>query len=158
MTGVDSTRTVVERGRQRCAAEGFAGKSSFVLSDVCGTRPAGRRRGLRLGRGRVVLRRGQAALIAEAAPVIKSGGTIAFTDWVKGIGPLTSYEAERFLKFMKFPNIQDIKGYTELLKANGCDVEIAEDTRQFAPCVDLYLQMLDMQLTSDALQHHRLGH
>ena len=28
----------------------------------------------------------------------------------------------------------------------------AEDTGRFAPCVDLYLNMLDMQLTYDALR------
>ena len=61
-------------------------------------------------------------------------------------------EARRFLAFMKFPNVQDIGGYSELLSSNGCEVVMAEDTERFAPYVDLYLQMLNMQLTYDALK------
>jgi hypothetical protein len=77
---------------------------------------------------------------------------IAFTDWVEGPAELTVQEAERYMKFMKFQNIQDIEGYADLLKANGCEVAVAENTKQFAPHVDLYLNMLNMQLTYDALQ------
>ena len=53
---------------------------------------------------------------------------------------------------MKFPNIQDLKGYKDLLTANGCQVQVAEDTGRFAACVDLYLDMLNKQLTYDALR------
>jgi len=30
------------------------------------------------------------------------------------------------MAFMKFPNIQDLKGYQNLLAANGCQVQVAE--------------------------------
>ena len=53
---------------------------------------------------------------------------------------------------MKFPNVQDISGYSDLLKANGCEIITARDTGRFAPHVDLYLNMLNMQLTYDALK------
>ena len=53
---------------------------------------------------------------------------------------------------MKFPNIQDLKGYPALLEASGCKVQVAEDTGRFAPYVDLYLDMLNKQLTYDALR------
>jgi len=53
---------------------------------------------------------------------------------------------------MKFPNVQDIAGYGALLEQNGCDVIAAEDTEQFAPHCDLYLDMLNKQLTYDALK------
>ena len=65
---------------------------------------------------------------------------------------LADEEARRFLTFMKFPNVQDIDGYADLLKANGCAVAMAEDTGQFARHCDLYLDMLNMQLTYDALK------
>ena len=90
-------------------------------------------------------------LIAEAARIVKPGGIIAFTDWVEGDG-LSQTEAERFLRFMKFPNIQSLGGYRDLLKANGCEVLAAKDTGRFSPCIDLYLNMLGMQLTYDALK------
>jgi hypothetical protein len=65
---------------------------------------------------------------------------------------LSEQEAQRFLAFMKFPNIQDLKGYQDLLVANGCHAQVAEDTGRFPPYVDLYLDMLNKQLTYDALQ------
>ena len=38
------------------------------------------------------------------------------------------------------------------MAANGCEVITAEDTGRFGPHVDLYLNMLNMQLTYDALK------
>lgn len=152
MHGVDATQTVVDRGRERCAAEGFASKSDFTLADVCKTGLPAASADFVWGEDAWCYVVDKPGLIAEAARLVKPGGTIAFTDWVEGPAGLSAEEAERFLKFMKFPNVQDISGYSELLRSNGCEVVIAEDTTRFAPCVDLYLQMLDMQLTSDALR------
>ncbi len=152
MTGVDATETVVERGRRRCEEEGLSERIDFVLADVCDS-------GLPNGKADFVW--GEDAwcyvvdkpkLISEAARLVKRGGTIAFTDWVEGPTGLSDAEAERFLKFMKFPNVQDVQGYRELLTENGCQVILAENTGRFAPYVDLYLGMLDMQLTYDALK------
>src|SRR5690606_17528166 len=86
------------------------------------------------------------------ARIVKSGGTIAFTDWVAGEVPMSAEESARFLAFMKFPNVQTVAGYRKLLEANGCDVVEAADTGRFAPYVDLYLAMVDKQLTWDALR------
>ncbi len=91
-------------------------------------------------------------LISEAVRIIKPAGVVAFTDWIEGAKGLSDEEAERFLKFMKFPNAQDLEGYRNLLETNGCEVVNAEFTGRFAPYVDLYLNMLNMQLTYDALK------
>ncbi|MGB0095266.1 MAG: hypothetical protein WBP81_22350 [Solirubrobacteraceae bacterium] len=56
---------------------------------------------------------------------------------------------------MKFPNVLDLDDYRALLQDCGCRVETAEDTGRFASHVDLYLNMLNMQLTYDALK--RIG-
>jgi SAM-dependent methyltransferase len=152
MQGVDAAETVVGRGKERCAAEGMAEKTGFHLKDVLDT-------GLPEGAADFVW--GEDAwcyvtdkekLVNEAARIVKSGGTIAFTDWVEGPAGLSDEEAERFMKFMKFPNIQTIDGYKGLLEAAGFEVSVAEDTEQFAPHVDLYLDMLNKQLTYDALK------
>jgi len=42
--------------------------------------------------------------------------------------------------------------YVGLLSAQGCEILVSEDTGRFAPHVDLYLNMLNMQLTYDALR------
>jgi len=71
---------------------------------------------------------------------------------VEGPAGLSDAEAGMFLQGMKFPSVQDIAGYRGLLEKNGCEVAVAEDTGRFAPYVDLYLNMANMQLTYDALK------
>jgi SAM-dependent methyltransferase len=152
MRGVDATTKVVARGLQRCQALGLDKQIGFTLANVCAS-------GLSAGSADFVWGEDawcyvvdKPALIAEAARLVKPGGRVAFTDWIEGPAGLSEPEAERFLAFMKFPNIQDLKGYQDLLTANGCQVRVAEDTGRFAPYVDLYLDMLNKQLTYDALR------
>ena len=152
MTGVDATETVVERGKVRCAAEGFDDRTAFVLGDVTSSGLPDASADFVWGEDAWCYVEDKTKLIAEAARIAKPGGTIAFTDWVEGPAGLTDEEAARFLSFMKFPNVQDIDGYRGLLEANGCEVKTAEDTARFAPHIDLYLGMLNMQLTYDALK------
>jgi SAM-dependent methyltransferase len=152
MFGVDATEKVIEKGRHRCKQEKLEDKTEFILADVCNSG---------LGDSSVDFVWGEDAwcyvvdkqkLIHEAARIVRPGGTIAFTDWIEGEDNLADSEAERFLKFMKFPNIQNRSGYAELLEQNGCTVITNENTGRFAPYVDLYLNMLNMQLTFDALK------
>jgi SAM-dependent methyltransferase len=152
MHGVDATEKVIEQGRRLCEDEGLSDRIEFTLADVCDS-------GLEEGSACFVW--GEDAwcyvvdkekLIFEAARIVKPGGTIAFTDWIEGKAGLTDAEAERFLTFMKFPNVQTLEGYSDLLTADGCEIIAAQDTGRFGPHVDLYLNMLNMQLTYDALK------
>ncbi len=152
MHGVDATKAVIDRGRIRCREEGLADRIDFTLADSCAT-------GLEDGLADFVWGEDawcyvidKPALIAEAARLVKPGGKIAFTDWVEGMPGMNDAEMERLLRFMKFPDVQTLHGYAELLTQNGCEVVVSEDTGQFAPCVDLYLEMVDRQLTYDALR------
>jgi ubiquinone/menaquinone biosynthesis C-methylase UbiE len=151
MTGVDATEKVVEQGRLRCRLQGLDGKIDFVLGDVTDSKLEENCADFVWGEDAWCYVVDKPKLISEAARIVKPGGIIAFTDWVEGKN-LGDEEAGRFLKFMKFPNILDIKGYRQLLERNNCDVKMAEDTGRFAPSVDLYLNMLNMQLTYDALK------
>jgi len=152
MDGVDATQAVVERGRQRCRDEGLAGRIRFTLADVCESGLPDACADFVWGEDAWCYVVDKRKLIAEAARLVKPGGTIAFTDWIEGEDSLSDEEAERYLKFMKFPNIQDLPGYVELLEQNGCKVVVSQDTGRFAPYVDLYLNMLNHQLTYDALK------
>ena len=152
MTGVDATAHMVEVGRQRCADEGLGEKIDFVEGDASATPLPDGEADFVWGEDAWCYVVDKPKLIAEAARLVKPGGAIAFTDWVEGPAGLDDAQAERFLKFMKFPNVQDIGGYSALLAENGCEALLAEDTGRFAPYVDLYLNMLNMQLTYDALK------
>jgi len=153
MIGVDATPTVVERGRRRCREEGFTPEQiGFVLADVTASGLPDACADFVWGEDAWCYVVDKARLISEAVRLTKPGGTIAFTDWIEGAPGLTDQEAHRYLRFMKFPNILDAGGYRRLLEDCGCEVAVAEDTGRFAPCVDLYLDMLNKQLTYDALK------
>jgi len=152
MRGIDATRKVVERGRQRTHLEGLSRRIAFTLADACDTRLPSESIDFVWGEDAWCYVVDKSKLIAEAVRLVNSRGTIAFTDWIEGPTGLTEEEAERFLRFMKFPNVQDEQGYCELLSANGCKVVVTENTGRFAPYVDLYLDMLNKQLTYDALR------
>ena len=92
-------------------------------------------------------------LISEAARVVKPGGIIAFTDWIEGPAGLSDEEAERINTFMKFPYMENQKGYEALLEKYGFEIlESTDLTEEFANYVDFYIKMLTDQLTYDALK------
>jgi len=146
MTGVDATEKVVEQGRLRCEQEGLSDKIEFVFADVCDSGLEDESVDFVWGEDAWCYVVNKEKLISEAARIVKPGGVIAFTDWIEGKAGLTNAEAERFFTFMKFPNVQD------LLKENDCEIIATEDTGRFGRYVDLYLNMLNMQLTYDALK------
>jgi SAM-dependent methyltransferase len=152
MHGVDATESVVGRGRQRTAEEGLSDKIEFTVADVCDTGLPSASVDFVWGEDAWCYVVDKPTLIAEAARLVKPGGVIAYTDWIEGKTGLSSDEAERFLKFMKFPNVQDLPGYRQLLQEQGCEVTTAEETGRFPQYIDLYLNMLNMQLTYDALR------
>lgn len=152
MTGVDVTPTVVERGRMRCKDEGLDERIRFELADVCDSGLPGAEADFVWGEDAWCYVEDKPRLIAEATRIVKPGGTIAFTDWVEGPAGLADDEAERVLGFMKFPTLCSIEDYRALLEQNGCEVLEADDTGRFASYMDLYVSMIDMQLTYDALK------
>ncbi len=152
MVGVDATRTVIERGQQRCGEEGLDDRVRLMLADATDTGLPAAEADFVWGEDAWCYVVDKEKLITEAVRLAKPGGTIAFTDWIEGQQGLSDEEAERVLRFMTFPNLQDIGGYVSLLENSGCEVVSADDTDRFAPHVDLYREMLDKQLTYDALR------
>ncbi|MFZ5831865.1 MAG: class I SAM-dependent methyltransferase [Planctomycetota bacterium] len=152
MVGVDATPEALELGCARSKAEGLDARVRFVHAEATATRLPDAGFDFVWGEDAWCYVADKPALVAEAARLARPGGTIAFTDWVEGPAGLTDGEAERFMAFMKFPRVEDLESYRALLERNGCEVLVAEDTGRFAPYVDLYLDMLNRQLTYDALK------
>ncbi len=152
MMGVDATEAVVAEGRRRCQVQGMADRIEFTLADACDTGLATAAADFVWGEDAWCYVADKPRLIAEAARLVRSGGVVAFTDWVEGPVPMEAEEGERMLTFMKFPSFLTLDEYGTLLTDNGCHVEAAENTGRFAPCVDLYIEMLTRQLTFDALR------
>jgi len=152
MIGVDATPAMIERGCRRCREEGLADRVRFVQANACETGLAAGATDFVWGEDAWCYVEDKAKLIAEARRLTRPGGKIAFTDWVEGPAGLSQEEAARYLAFMKFPSYLTLDEYVALLRHHGCEVLVAEDTGRFASYVDLYLNMLQMQLTYDALK------
>lgn len=153
MVGVDATPRSIVRGRQRCHDEGLGERIEFVLADATATGLPDESADFVWGEDAWCYVVDKPRLIAEAARLAKrGGGIIAFTDWVEGDTPLTYPESERFMRFMKFGSLETREGYVGLLKRVGCTIVAAEDTRRFAPCIELYLKMVGTQLTYDVMK------
>jgi SAM-dependent methyltransferase len=152
MMGVDATGAMLELGRKRCAEEGLSDRISFVEANVCSSGIPDGRFNFVWGEDAWCYVEDKAKLIAEAARLVKPQGKIAFTDWMEGPAGLTGEAAVRFLCFMRFPSVLTLGEYQSLLEANGCSVRVAHDTGRFAASVSLYLDMIEKQLTFDALK------
>jgi SAM-dependent methyltransferase len=152
MRGVDATRAMLELGRRRCVEEGLADRIVFVEANVCNTGLPGGHFDFVWGEDAWCYVEDKPKLIAEAARLLKPKGVIAFTDWMEGSTPLSDEEAKRYLSFMKFPSVLTLAEYSALLQANGCAVRTASDTGRFATQLPLYLDMVEKQLTYDALK------
>jgi ubiquinone/menaquinone biosynthesis C-methylase UbiE len=151
VTGVDATEGVVQQGRQIVDRQGFSERIEFVQADAVNTGlPAGAF-DFAWGEDAWCYVSEKPALIEEAARLVRPGGKIAFTDWVEGPTPLSDDEARRFMGFMKFPSLATMGDYSRMLEQSGCRVECSEDTGRFAPCIDLYMSMIEQQLAWDAL-------
>ncbi len=82
-------------------------------------------------------------LIEEAARVLKSGGTLAFTDWIWGSVVTTQNEADFLMKFMVFPDLQTLDGYENLIQIAGLRLKEKEDLSvDFSLKMDEYLVTL----------------
>jgi ubiquinone/menaquinone biosynthesis C-methylase UbiE len=152
MTGIDATPAMLQLGRRRCAEEGLAEKISFVEANACATGLLSAQFDFVWGEDAWCYVENKADLIAEAARLVKPQGKIAFTDWMEGPAGLTAAESARYLGFMKFPNVLTLGEYQSLLAAEECPVRVAHDTGRFAAYMPLYLDMIEKQLTFDALK------
>ena len=152
MIGVDMTSEMLELAQRRCQEEGLSRQITFLEAEVCNTRlPAGECDFV-WGEDAWCYVENKAGLVKEAIRLLKPGGTIAFTDWMEGTSELSAAEAEHFLGFMKFPNLLQLDEYASALKAAGATVRVAMNTNRFAPYAQLYLDMVEKQLTYDALR------
>jgi SAM-dependent methyltransferase len=151
MVGVDAVARNVDLGRRRTREEQLDDKVQLVLADACASGLPSASADFVWGEDAWCYVVDKERLVAEAARLVRPGGAVAFTDWVEGPVRLSDAEAERFLHMMSFANVQDLSGYTQLLAHNRCEVLAAGDTGRFPAYFDLFLNMIEMQLTYDVL-------
>jgi ubiquinone/menaquinone biosynthesis C-methylase UbiE len=151
--GLDGTTTMFEESKKRAERDGMDGSIEISLGDVTEIPWPDESFDVVWGEDAWCYVADKEKIISEASRVLKGGGTIAFTDWIEGPAGLGDEDAERINRFMKFPYMENQKGYEELLGKHGFNVKVSEDlTADFAEHIDFYIQMLTRQLTFDALR------
>lgn len=151
MCGIDVTENMISEARQRAKNEGMEENVSFKTGDVTNIPYENEEFDFVWGEDAWCYVLDKKTLIEEAARILKPGGTIAFTDWIEGEKGLSDEEAQRINTFMKFPDVESVKGYRSLLEEHGFEIKESEEI-EFARYLDLYITMLTEQLTSDALK------
>jgi ubiquinone/menaquinone biosynthesis C-methylase UbiE len=150
--GLDGTSQMVRESRKRIRAAGLADRITIQYGDVTRIPWTDRTFDLIWGEDAWCYVTDKDKLIAESARVLRTGGTIAFTDWIEGENGLSDDEADRINAFMKFPYMESAKGYKTLLEQHGFTINHSDDlTEDFADHIRLYIEMLTKQLTFDAL-------
>lgn len=151
--GLDGTRHMIEEARRRTEADGLSEMIEHRLGNVEQIPWEDRSFDVVWGEDAWCYVENKPAMISEAARVLKSGGTIAFTDWTEGPSGLAEEDGLRICTFMKFPYVESREGYEELLAANGFELESSDDlTEDFADWIDYYIRTVGRQKTFDALR------
>lgn len=152
MTGVDATRSMIEIGRERSKQAGVADRVTFITGDACDTGLPPESADFVWGEDSWCYVVDKPRLVSEAARLIRSGGVVAFTDWMAQPDRLSVQGAERFCNFMKFPGLQSLNGYARMLEHCGLEVIATRDTGRFASALDVYMRLLRGQFRFDALR------
>jgi SAM-dependent methyltransferase len=152
MTGVELAEAQVARGRTALAETGLEERVRLIVGDATRTDLSDGEADFVWGEDAWCYVPDKRSLVGEAARIVRSGGTVAFTDWVEGPSGLDDEEADHVLQTMSFPNFQSIDGYTDALTGAGLDVVLAEDTGRFGPAFALYAEAIDLQYAFDALE------
>ena len=153
MCGVDATDTMLKKAEERAEADGLEDKIEFKKGDVTAIPYNDSVFDFVWGEDAWCYVVDKEKLIEEAARVVKSGGVVAFTDWIEGPEGLSDEDAARINTFMKFPYMESLDGYKKLLESKGLTVvETTDLTEEFAGYIDFYIKMLTDQLTFDALR------
>ena len=142
VTGIDATPAMVEEATKRTVNSGFNGQVTFRWGNALDLPFRESSFDTVWGQDAWCYVTDKARLIREAARVTKSGGTIAFTDWIQA-GDVPDHKLDPLLVFMLFPYLETSEGYIRLLEENGWEVTAADDlSRDFAEQFTLYRKMI----------------
>ncbi len=151
--GLDATPYMVDEARKKTELDGQSGRITYKTGDAEDIPWDDGMFDVVWGEDAWCYVDNKDKLISEATRVLKTGGTLAFTDWIEGPAGMDEESAQRICTFMKFPDLQTKNGYEALLRKHGFDIKLSQDlTPEFADYIDFYIKMLTEQLFFDALR------
>ncbi|MGZ4941662.1 MAG: class I SAM-dependent methyltransferase [Halobacteriota archaeon] len=141
--GVDITPEMITEAQKRTIDKPYKDKIEYRLGSALDLPAHGNSVDVVWGQDAWCYVRDKKRVIDEAARVLRSGGTLAFTDWVWGSEQAPSHEADFLMAFMVFPDLQTLDGYANLIRTAGLILKEQEDLSvDFAQHMDQYLGTL----------------
>jgi len=157
VTGIDATPAMVEEATRRTAAAGFDGRVTFRLGNALDLPFRESSFDTVWGQDAWCYVTDKVRLISETTRVTKTGGTIAFTDWIQ-VGDVPDHKLEPLLNFMLFPYLETSEGYVRLLEENDWEVTAADDlSRDFAEQFTMYHDMIRGELRPEIIRRFGNG-
>jgi sarcosine/dimethylglycine N-methyltransferase len=141
--GVDITPEMIAEAQERTKHKLFRDKIEYRLGSALDLPAHAESFDVVWGQDAWCYVRDKRRLIQEAARVLKSGGTLAFTDWIWGAVQAGPNEADFLMAFMVFPDLQTLDGYANLIRGAGLKLKEQKDMgADFAQNLDHYLIIL----------------
>ncbi len=151
MLGIDHCDSAILRGHEHCTDEGMENRINFVHADACNSGLPDACADFAWAEDGWSYMRDKELIINEAVRLVKTGASIAFTEWVAVPGWASSAEAERVMKFMKYKGIASIEEYCSMLESTGCEIKLAEERGDLGSAMCLFVEILTRQQRFDAL-------
>jgi len=154
VTGLDATGKMVNEAVSRTERDGLSHLVSFRLGNALDIPFHTQTFDVVWGQDAWCYITDKERLISEAGRVLKTGGIIAFTDWIQ-TGKMADKECEELNTFMAFPYMETLDGYEEILKEKGFVIVEKEDlSNDFACHCRLYQNKLRNELKENIVSHY----
>jgi len=146
VTGLDATVKMVDEAVTRTEREGLSDHVSIRMGNALDMPFHAETFDVVWGQDAWCYITDKERLVREARRVLRSGGKIAFTDWIQ-TGTMKEIEWEDLNSFMAFPYMETLDGYEQLLTEIGFAVGEKEDlSSDFAYHCHLYQNKLRNEL------------
>ena len=143
VVGLDITPEMIEDAKKRTEGKNYADKIEYRLGSALDIPAHNNTFDVVWGQDAWCYIRDKPRLIEEVNRVLKSEGTLGFTDWIWGSVNASEADADYLMEFMVFPDLETLDGYGKLIKSVGMKLEEKEDLGEdFANHMDLYISIL----------------
>jgi len=143
VVGLEITLEIVEEARIRTRGKPYASKIEYRIGSGLDIPAHANTFDVVWGQDAWCYIRDKKRLIEETWRVLKSGGFLAFTDWIWGSIMASEEESDFLMEFMVFPDLETLDGYVEIIKNVGYQIMEMQDLGEdFAKHMDIYISIL----------------